>query len=43
MSVLKCNYEVTRYQMTGRTEEEIVFFPPNKEKIKGLIQLIIRK
>lgn len=39
----KYNYEVTRCQITGRTKEEIVFLPPNKEAIKGLIQLIIRK
>lgn len=41
--LLKCNYGVTRHQITGRTKEETVFLPPIKEKIKGLSQLRIRK
>lgn len=41
----RCNYEVTRNLITRQTKEKkkIVFLPLSKGKIKGLIQLIIRK
>lgn len=35
--LLKCNYEMTRHQLTGRTEKERVFLPPIGEKRKGLM------